>query len=431
MQLSLEDASERWLLLAVSSLLAAILIFQASEIWVATRRIQSGHLDVMERGAELLPRNGEAWDRVGRFWQLDFANADSSIAVSAYEKAVRDDPNSSYYWMDLASAYEDAGDLTRAQQAFERAKAVYPMSALVAWNYGNFLVRRGDDSEGYQEIHKAVATDQKLIPLAISRTWRSSEDVHVLLDYAIPATTDAYLQALDFFTQIHQADAALTVWKRLVALGRPLALSDAFALLDTLIRLDRPEDALRVWREALAGAEISNDGYAGQSLIWNGDFSRDFANGGLDWRWSAPLGAAAAIDSAPPSKPGRSLRLEFSGGVNIALDVPAQFVPVQPGHSYHFQAYLRTEEITTDRGVQFLLADPNHPGAVNALTDSFTGSHPWTAVDADLTSGPETHFLVVRLVRSPSRMFENKLDGTAWIADISLVPSGQTSHAAP
>ena len=293
MQLSLEGSGERWALLGLSSAICAILIFQASESWIADRRMRSGKLALIERGAELQPGNGEAWDRVGRFWQLDFTNPDSSMAVKAYERAVRDDPNSSYYWMDLASAYEEMGDAARAQEAFERAEAVYPASALVEWNYGNFLVRRRDYSAGYRRIQRAVATDKGLLPLAISRTWRSSEDVNVLLDEALPATPDAYLQAVDFLTSNNQPDAAVVVWKRLMGLGKPLPLPATFPFLDTLIGLDRPEDVLHAWREALASAGLSGEVGAGESLIWNGDFSRDLANGGLDWRWSAPLGAAA------------------------------------------------------------------------------------------------------------------------------------------
>ena len=64
--------------------------------------------------------------------------------------------------------------------------------------------------------------------------------------------------------------------------------------------------------------------------------------------------------------------------MNIDLEEPAEFVPVQPGRSYHFHAYLRTDEITSDRGVQFPLTDPNHRDAVNVLTDNFTGTRPWT-----------------------------------------------------
>jgi hypothetical protein len=72
--------------------------------------------------------------------------------------------------------------------------------------------------------------------------------------------------------------------------------------------------------------------------------------------------------------------------------------------------------------MRFSLVDPNHDDAVNMLTDNFVGSHTWTALDLDLTTSPQTHFLLLRLLRVGSRLFENKLSGTVWIADVSLIP---------
>ena len=102
-----------------------------------------------------------------------------------------------------------------------------------------------------------------------------------------------------------------------------------------------------------------------------------------------------------------------------------------PRHTYHFHALMRTEEITTESGMRFSLVDPNHNDAVNALTDNFTGSHNWTALDMDVTTSHETHFLLVRLLRTGSRLFENKLSGTVWIADVSLVPEEFQGNPSP
>jgi hypothetical protein len=35
------------------------------------------------------------------------------------------------------------------------------------------------------------------------------------------------------------------------------------------------------------------------------------------------------------------------------------------------------------------------------------------------------------LFRSPSRLFENKLEGTVWIADVSVVPAAGPAVATP
>jgi len=429
MEIPIEGARAKLVLLVVS-LAAAILIFQAGEIWLADHRINSGNPEQMERGAALLPGNADAWDLLGRFYQWDFMHSDMSRAIVNYQKAVQKNPLSAHYWMDLASAYEATGDDVRAQQAFEHAKAVYPTSAEVAFHYGNFLLREQKYPEAYNELRQAVQTDRTLLPLVISRTWRASGDVNQLLDHVLPAEVDAYLQALDFFGSVHEVEPALAIWDRLLKLGRFVPLARTFPLLDELIREDRADDARRVWREALGAAGLPRMEPARDSLIWNGDFQPEFSNGGLGWRWDATPGAAIDFDFQARPNNSRAVRLDFSGGHNVSLSAPFEFVPVEANRGYHFHAYMRTEQITTESGLRFSITDPNHPNALNVLTDNFTGSRPWTAVEADLSTGPETHFLLVRLVRDPSRLFDNKLSGTAWIADVSLVASSAASGAA-
>src|SRR5208282_230568 len=157
----------------------ALLSYQAGTLWLADNRIHSTRLEVIERGVALEPGNAAAWDLLGRHRQLDFANADPVEALADYQRAVQDDPLSATFWMNLAGAYEANGDLAGAQHAFEQARSVYPLSAEVAWNYGNFLLRQDQDAAGYAEIRHAVESDPKLLPLAISRVWRGSHDVTI------------------------------------------------------------------------------------------------------------------------------------------------------------------------------------------------------------------------------------------------------------
>jgi len=423
MEVCIKSTRQRLVWLIVSFAVAGMVIFESGELWLARYRIDSGRLDQMEQGASLLPANGAAWDAVGRLLRSDFVNPNFPGAITDYQRALQDDPLSARYWMDLASAYEAAGEHTRAQDAFAHAKSVYPISAQVAFQYGNFLLRQQDYIGAYRELQQAVRTDPTLLPLAISRTWRSTEDVGQLLDGLLPADTEAYLQALDFLASNNRTEAALTVWERLIKLGKPFPLSRTFLFLDELIREDRSEDALHVWREAFASAGLPYQELSNHSLIWNGDFQKECANGGLDWRWNPLPGVSIDIDSQPAPNGSRALRLDFGGGSNLSLDEPFQYVPVDPNRSYRFHAYIQTEQITTESGMRFSITDPNHTGTADLLTDDFTGSRSWTAVEGDLTTSTETHFLLVRLLRNPSRLFENKLSGTAWIADVSLIPT--------
>ena len=106
--------------------------------------------------------------------------------------------------MNLAAAYESAGDISEARAQFADASAAYPLSAEVDWNYGNFLLRQGQDAEGYAEIRKAIQSDRSLLTLAASRVWRASRDIDVLLNQVLPQDAEAYTRALDYFSSIHR-----------------------------------------------------------------------------------------------------------------------------------------------------------------------------------------------------------------------------------
>jgi hypothetical protein len=430
MELPLEGAGPRRIVAAACLAIASLLAFQASEVWLANRRINSQQLETIRSGAELMPGNGEAWDRVGRFEEYDFANSDPAAAIEAYHRALKDDPHSSYYWVDLGSAYELIGDDAQARHAYEQARIAYPLSGLVTWRYGNFLLRQQQYPEAFAEIQHSVRADPLLLPLAISRVWRSTENVNQMLDQVLPAETNAYFQALDFFQSIHDPDSGLAVWHRIIALKKPFPLERTFPFIDELIAENRSDDAQQVWHEALVSAGSTDPRPADRSLIWDGTFTQDFPKGGLGWRWDSQLGVSIDFDTAPPSGIGRSVRLDFGGGSNLDLEQPAEFVPVEPDRAYHFRADIRTEGLTTESGVRFSLVDPRD-GTVNAATENFTGSHAWTTVETDLKTGPNTHFINVRLVRGQSRLFDNKLSGTAWIGDISLIPSDVAGQQAP
>ncbi len=431
MEQTIGEGRSRLLILPVALACGTFLCYQAARLWLADHRIHSSKLEVIENGAALEPGDAEAWDILGRHRQLDFANADPVQALANYQHAIHDDPLSANYWMNLAGAYEANDDLKGAQEAFEHARAVYPLSAEVAWNYGNFLLRQDQDAAGYAQIRHAVQSDPSFLTLAISRVWRSSHDVNILLDQVLPANADAYFQAINFFASIRQPDPALIVWRRFVALGKPFALPRVFPFLDELIVADRSSDAARVWVEALTAGGLPHDPPLKHSLIWNGDFAHDFENGGLGWRWNAPVGAAIDFDTPPPSAGVRSVRLDFGGGSNLEITEPLQFVAVEPARKYHFHAYMETEGISTESGMRLSISDPNHNAVVNLLTENLTGSHKWTAIDLDLTTGPDTHFLVVHLYRTASRLFENKLSGTVWLADVTLIPADAQPGNAP
>ena len=424
----MDSAWRRGLVFAASLAVAFFLIYEAILLKIADARIESTQFDTMKQAAAIEPDNADYWDRLGRFKELDFAQHDLPQALLDFQRAVALNPHDAQYWIDLSGGYEASGDRTRARDALESARAAYPASADVLWNYGNFLVREGDYADGFRQIREAVVIDPRLTTEAISRTWRSTQDVNVLIREVLPANVESYFAALNFFASIQDAAPGLAIWRRIVDLKAPFRPDRVFSYLDELIREDKVQEAQEVWRDALGNSGMQASDSPNGSVVTDGRFDGDFPNGGFGWRVSDIPGVLVDFDSTTYHSPPRSLRLDFGGGTNLDLWEPYQIVPVTPNRRYQFQAFLRTDSISTESGITFYIFDPEH-SAPSAMTEGLTRSHDWTPVTAALTTGPETHVLRISVRRAPSRLFENRLSGTVWIDDVSLEPTDSGGEA--
>ncbi len=431
MEFTLTSGVKRWAALLLSLGVAGTVSYTVGKVFLADRWNRSSNPASWLRAAAIEPGYGEYWHHLGLYRQWDFEGADLTLAQEYYVKAVQTNARSSRYWMDLASAYEQAGEIARAQEAFEKARADYPISAEVKWNYGNFLLRQGEVSQGFSQVRRAIDTDPGLIPLAISRCWHSSPDVNRLLDEVLPADVDAYFSALDFFSFAHDVDSGLKVWSRLLTLGKTLSLKRVSPFFDEMIEEQRTGDAHLVWKQALPAAGLPFVEPPNHSVVWNGGFEQDPAGGGFDWRETSVTGAVMEIDTTVFHSGARSMRVDFGGGSNLDFMHIFQYAPVEPNRTYHFRAFLRTEGISTESGLRFSLSDPYSGGAVGVLTADLTGTQPWTAVEANITTGPTSRVMLIQLRRLPSRLFDNKLSGTVWVDDVSLVPADESSQQTP
>jgi hypothetical protein len=119
------------------------------------------------------------------------------------------------------------------------------------------------------------------------------------------------------------------------------------------------------------------------------------------------------------------LRVTFDGSANLDFSHLVQFVPVHSQTRYRFVAYLRTEDLSTDSGVRFWIFDPRRPADLSILTPNTVGTQAWTLTEADFTTGPRTHLVEIVLLRLRSQKFDNKIQGTVWVDDVSLTPISQ------
>jgi tetratricopeptide (TPR) repeat protein len=387
------------------------------------------NLQSIERAARLEPSNAQTWYLLGRYWQYNLDEPDAEKAIAAYQKSLSIDPHSADAWSDLAMAYESENKLDAARDAFLRAKRAYPLSPEVAWRFGNFLLRRGEFDAAFAQIKQAVQVEPKRGAAAFALSMRVDPDIKEVLDRALPASQAAYLSVIASLAGTDHTDQALVVWDRLMALQpRPrLVLSDSNNLIEALLQKRQMAEAERVWNEALNASGTSRPPDPPGSLIWDGGFESSILNDGFTWRFPLPGGPVqVGFDAREKHSGQRSLRLTFNGLRNIDFHDVCQYIPVQPSATYQFSAWVQTRSLSTDEGVRFSFHSLSDSTNTIVWTDDARETHSWTQLQLLWTAGADVRELILCISRVPSKQFDSKIRGSAWIDDVSLSPTTPT-----
>jgi tetratricopeptide (TPR) repeat protein len=422
MPVKAQRVDSRWFFLSVILFIAGGFGLLAGKVWLAEHWNDLPDPKMWEKAAELEPGNASYWLHLGIYHEAALFPPDERRALEEFRKAALANPNSAGVWLHIARASEDLGDPAAARAAYQTAQLCHPISAVVAWRYGSFLIRQADLPEAYPQIRRSVQADPSLTLSAISQFWEAGEDARQILDGLKPARTSVYFTALEFFSSQRLVDAALAVWQRMLDLHLNLDMQQVLPLVNELIRQDRLAEAVRAWHEALQAANWPADSQSGGSLIFDGGFEHDLLNGGFAWRENPTVGAQYSFDSRVTHSGARALRVTFDGSANLDFAQIQQYVIVEPARRYRFSAFLRTEGITTENGVGFEVEDARDPHALNQFTPALTDNHSWTAVDVEFVTGSATRLLLISLRRKPSQRLDSKLGGTVWVDDVTLVP---------
>jgi tetratricopeptide (TPR) repeat protein len=413
----------RWMIFAFTSIVFFTVSVASGYAWYADHLAGSNEPADWLHAAQLESGNGEYWYKLGFNRQWDLNDTDASQVITYLHRAVTIDPRSANYWMALAGAYESAGQIQEARDAFHTALQDYPASAEAHWRFGSFLLRQGETKQAYAEIHFALQNDTRLIPLAISRVWPATHDADALLNDVLPKSEESQQEALESFSEDNQIEPALAIWNYMVKSGAPIPIKTVFPLVEILLGAKRTDEAREVWRQALVASGQPEEANIGSSLVFNGGFEYDATSGGLDWILVPTTGVNYEYDTANPHSGKRALRLTFDGEQNPTLQIVSQSVTVQPNTRYHFEGYIRTSGVTTESGPHFFIAFAGTT-LPPLILENFTGDHTWEKQSADFTTAPDEHLLTLQLYRPKSVRFNSNLSGSAWVDDISIVPTG-------
>lgn len=423
MILRLSSSAARASLVALALLLAVFLSY------FSIRNARSEHLaglatsDGFSRAVQLEPGNARNWFLLGRYLLYNLEDPDAPRAIRAYQTSLSLDPRSADTWLDLAAAYESQGALAPARDAFRNAQQAYPLSADVAWRYGNFLLRQGELDAAFAEIRHAVELDPQRAAEAFSRCMRAHPDLHDILDRVLPASRGVYVDVMSDLLGDGKTDDALVVWSRLAALHPQLPIRDVYQFVDALMQKRQLALARHIWDQAAGFAGLTPLQVPPGSLVWDGGFESGVSGEGFAWRLP-PLtgGVQTSLDESEKHSGKHSLRLTFDGKHNVNFLDVCQYVVVQPSTAYRFSAWVRTRALTTDQGIRFYLQPILSSGSPPISTADLRGTQPWTKIEMPWTSGKDVNELQLCVQRNASDSSDNKIQGAAWIDDVALTP---------
>lgn len=423
MILRLSSTVARGIFVAVAVFLFVVLSYSsirnARAVYYAGLNTREG----FEHAARLEPGNAQNWYLLGRYWQYNLENPDNQKAIVAYRTALDFDPRFVDSLVELGTTYELEGNVPAARDAFLRAKNAYPLSAEIAWRYGNFLLRQGETDAAFTEIRHSVERDPKRGAEAFSRCLRVDPDIADVLDRIIPPSGAIYAEIVHDLIADNQIEGALKVWGRLVALHPKLSIFETYPLVNALLQAKRFDEASRVWDQAVEFAGVSQVRNPPNSAIWDGSFEADVPSVGFAWNFqSNHNGVQIARDSSEKHSGKRSLRIMFDGDSNINFLDVCQNAVVQPSTKYRFSAWIHTSGLSSDEGLRFRLANIGAGQATSARTPEVHGSTPWTRVDLDWTTQNDERVVQVCTARVPSEKSGADILGTAWIDDVQLIP---------
>lgn len=413
MRIRLSQAWQKGLLLTAIVVAGAVYVLFAARMFLAAQSAEAGDRAGLERAAQLEPLNATHFYRLARHAFLE--EQDMARAGRMYQRSVELDPNTSHYWLDLAVAYNAAGDQPGMQHAIARAVAVDSHTPETLWRAANLLILEGDNDQGFALLRRLLEGAPEYSADAANLAWQASGDADLVLRQVVPAQPEAQLPFLYLTLERQQPAAAARVWQAIVAAGQPFDGKRVFAYVDFALNHNDGATARRVWQD-LPRVDATFAPYASSGdLVSNGGFEAPVLSGGLDWRHAQRPGVL--LDVIPVEAHGGrhvlSVGLESMPPADLGLE---QWLALEPGRTYELRAFYKSEVI----GVvppRLAVSLPNR--TVVFQSDAMPQSSGWQELRGTFTAPPEQSVYILRLVRDGT---DTQLRGRLLLDDVSVTP---------
>ncbi len=335
-------------------------------------------------------------------------------AVSArgmVEELSRDE-GSAYRWCDVGESLLKDGRIEEARYCFRRALELAPGIPQIRVRDSNFHVRIDEEKEGLRSAAKVL----EIVPDYDEVLFSYFDNVRDVLA-EVGGNRRVARAYLEHLMKAGNTVGAETVWANLQArdfTDEKLVKS----YIEFLVRNRLYEHARQAW---VAHLGSRRGDYPDRNLIYNGGFESEPTGALFDWRIE-PSEVVETRRDTEVSKSGQaSLKVQFHGTQNVAYENARQTFYVTGPGQYSLTAWVRTADITTNEGLRVRLYDVESPSRLDIRTEQMSGTHDWLLLNQEFTVNPATHLVAVSLLRNASSKFDSKINGTAWVDEVSVL----------
>ncbi len=351
-----------------------------------------------------------------RFEQMTATLQESGATPAGLAALLREDPSNPHTWATFGEYLVGVGESAKAEEAFEQALAAGGGLAPVLMRVANFDFAHERSAQGLPLVPRILTQTSDYDEILFSYIQRSGLEAADVVGTTIPAVPHAARAWLAWTREHASSSEVLTTWSWMQSEG----LTDEKTANETTAALWQRKsytEARQVW-EDFVGLSGTRPQYI--NLLTNAEFQTEPITALFDWDLSPRPGVRYTR--------GDGLNVRFLGDVNVADAGVRQRVVVSPG-VYRFTAELSAENLTTDQGVYFQIADAEDSSRLHRESPLVEGTIARTAVAVYIPVTDATRVLDVQLRRTPSLRFDNKVAGVLHIHRVELAPVPQSSAA--
>ncbi len=414
---------------------AGVLAVQSVRIAGSQTLSASMKIPDQRRAAALWSANPEPHYRLGILELGSADHPDRAEALRQLQRAVSLSPAAVAYWGQLAWACESAGDRQCADDAVARVAQLAPMDPEAISLAANYDLVTGKSALALEQfghlLELAPERSRDVFRILQSAGYPASE----IEPQVFAAGAAAVVEYLSYLVRQNQAAQAQHLWNAAVerARGGRLSLTpDLLAPYVNLLLAANLGQMAAQLRTDLASLHVFvADEVRPGDAIFNGGFEHAPTNNGFDWR--RPSASYPLMDFFAPDghSGGRSLRANFTVGLDQEFLLATQYVPLDPNTSYTLSGWVRTDSITSDSGPLLRITDLACPECLNVSTATTVGTTPWHCVSVNFITGPRTTVGKLEVVRPPGRYFPRDITGSFWLDDVSLEKINPSAQEKP